>query len=141
MKKQAIVAQAQAQPQKDIARWGVDIGQLDELDDWSSEWEMCKKTGAIWGGRKRGGRGIRVQHASSEAALKHLDVAVDGVTLEYLGNVLLQRSQLRFQRGHIYGLIGKNGAGKSTLLRRMGRGSIPGLNADFKVFLYSKYFN
>ena len=36
----------------EIARWGVNIIQTDELDDWTSEWEICKKTGGVWGGRK-----------------------------------------------------------------------------------------
>lgn len=27
----------------DIARWGINIGETDELDDWYSEWVTCLK--------------------------------------------------------------------------------------------------
>eukprot|EP01038_Epipyxis_sp_PR26KG_P005070 gene5070-7075_t len=111
----------------DIARWGYNIEQLDELDDWSSEWSACKLNGGVWGGRRRGGRGIRTTNGRIP------DISVEGVTLEFVGNRLLQNSSLKFLKGHIYGLVGSNGVGKSTLLRRMARGSIPGLASYFRI--------
>ncbi len=47
-----IVAAVDTSSHHDIARWGINIAQTDELDDWSSEWEICKRTGGVWGGRK-----------------------------------------------------------------------------------------
>ena len=28
-----------------VARWGHNVEELDELDDWSSEWELVKSSG------------------------------------------------------------------------------------------------
>jgi hypothetical protein len=31
-----------------VARWGYKIDELDQLDDWSSEWELVKKNGGFF---------------------------------------------------------------------------------------------
>jgi hypothetical protein len=33
--------------ENNLARWGYKIDELDQLDDWSSEWELVKKNGGF----------------------------------------------------------------------------------------------
>jgi ABC-type bacteriocin/lantibiotic exporter with double-glycine peptidase domain len=89
-----------------VARWGVNLGVTEDLDDWSSAWEEVKNSGGIWGGRSRGGRGIRKTSGYSES------ISVEGVTLQFLGKALLSSTKLSLIRGHRYGLVGQNGVGK-----------------------------
>ena len=90
----------------DIAKWGYNINELEESEDWASAWNECKTKGQSWGGRAHGGRGVRVNNG------KVRDISVEGVTMEFSGKVLLERTSLKLLRGHRYGLIGHNGVGK-----------------------------
>lgn len=101
--------------------------ELAEVDDWSSAWEDCKRLGIKWGGRGRGGR------AAGRMTLQSRDVVIEGCTLSYLSNNLLDRTTLRLLHGHRYGLIGRNGVGKSTLLRRIATGTLPGFPTHIRV--------
>jgi hypothetical protein len=88
------------------ARWGHNPDQLDELDAWDSEWKKCKEDGESWGGRSRGGRGVRINTGFSK------DIHVEGVSLQFFGKSLLQSAKLLLVHGHRYGLVGHNGVGK-----------------------------
>ena len=90
----------------DMARWGYNIDELDSLDAWSSEWDIIKQSGGIWGGRSRGGRGVRMTTGLTNS------ITVDGVSLQFSNKTLLQSASLKFQCGHIYGVVGENGVGK-----------------------------
>ena len=111
----------------DISRWGYNPDQIEELDDWASEWANVRKEGGIWGGRKRGGRGIRITTGMIP------DIVVQDVTMQFCGKTLLSYATLSFLRGHRYVLVGPNGSGKSTLLRRMAKGLVPGFPLHLKV--------
>ena len=106
---------------------------IDDLDDFSSAWEEVKASGEAWGGRGRGGRGVARQYACQSTATR--DVIVDGVTLDFEGVSLLERSQLRFVAGRRYAIIGRNGVGKSTLLQRIARYRLPGFPRHLRVSL------
>ena len=54
-------------------------------------------------------------------------------SMAYGGRTLLQRTTLKLDRGHRYGLVGANGAGKSTLLRNLAARKLDGLRADLRV--------
>ena len=65
-----------------------------------------------------------------------VDYAVDvqNAILAFAGRVLLRGCDLRFERGHRYGLIGQNGVGKTTLLNRLAAKDITGFPRDLKVW-------
>ena len=44
-------------------------------------------------------------------------INVEGLTVQFGGQVLFQKADLQFTSGNCYGIIGANGAGKSTFLR------------------------
>ncbi len=96
--------------------------EVDQLDDWSQAWVDCKNGDGVWGGRARGGRGVQRHSVMGKVG----DVSLEGVTLAYESNMLLERSRLRVTQNHRYALIGKNGCGKTTLLKRLARGMVPG---------------
>eukprot|EP00041_Stephanoeca_diplocostata_P033032 m.1079616 g.1079616 ORF g.1079616 m.1079616 type:complete len:887 (-) comp24254_c0_seq78:2660-5320(-) len=112
--------------QNEITERGVD--EVDDMDDYGSAWHEAKETGAAWGRRGFGGRGIRKGYAE-----RGRDVKVYNVTLSYKGTELLKESTLTLMHGHIYGMLGNNGCGKSTLLRRIGSGLLPGFNRNLQT--------
>jgi len=99
----------------------------DDLDDFTAEWERVKASGEHWGGRNRGGRGIKRSTGNER------DIVVEGLTMAYDGEVLLKHSTLRLVKGRRYGLIGHNGCGKSTLMRRIARKAVPGFPLHMTV--------
>jgi hypothetical protein len=82
------------------------VDELADVDDWSNAWEECKRLGKKWGGRGFGGR------ATNRCTVQTKDVVIEGCTLSYLKNNLLDRTTLRLLDGRVYGLIGRNGVGK-----------------------------
>ena len=82
------------------------LSELNDTDDWASAWDECKRLGLKWGGRGMGGR------ATGRCTVQTRDVVVEGCTMSYLGNNLLNRTTLRLLHGKVYGLIGRNGVGK-----------------------------
>ena len=70
------------------------------------------------------------------ASADGVDYAVDvqNAILAFAGRVLLKGCDLRFQRGHRYGLIGQNGVGKTTLLNRMAAKDITGFPQDVRTW-------
>lgn len=104
--------------------------ELDEMDDHGSAWAELKAGGKdSWGGKGKGGRGVR--SGANTASNIHLT----GVSLQYAGNDLLQNATIQINGGHRYGLMGRNGVGKTTLLRRIANGSIPGFPRGCRVLL------
>ena len=53
------------------------------------------------------------------------DINVQNFTLQHMGAVLLDETQIVLNHGNRYGLIGRNGCGKSTLLAALGARAIP----------------
>ena len=56
------------------------MNELNDLDDWSSSWKLCKELGLKWGGRGFGGR------AAGRNTIQTRDVVIEGCTMAYLGN-------------------------------------------------------
>ena len=84
----------------------MNMKESEERDDFSSAWAECKELNILWGGRARGGRGIRRTAGFTK------DVSVEAVSLSFEGKELLSDARLRFQPEHRYGIIGENGVGK-----------------------------
>eukprot|EP00903_Cladosiphon_okamuranus_P015062 g13935.t1 len=113
--------QQQQQQQQPAGAGGLQgIDELADMDDWGSAWQDAKDKGESWGGRGKGGRGVK------RNTWQPKDVYVEGVTLAYQGTELLERTTLRLGNGRRYGLVGANGVGKTTLLRRIAAGAVPG---------------
>jgi len=73
-------------------------------------------------------------------------ISLHNVTKRYAGRTILDVSQLRFEEGKRYALIGVNGSGKSTLLRllagtlKLESGQIEGVSpADMGYMPQSPY--
>jgi len=64
------------------------------------------------------------------------DFAVDmqNMILAFAGRVLLRKADVRFERGHRYGLIGQNGTGKTTLLNRLAAKDINGFPQELRTW-------
>eukprot|EP00308_Calcidiscus_leptoporus_P024138 CAMPEP_0119354166 /NCGR_PEP_ID=MMETSP1334-20130426/3204_1 /TAXON_ID=127549 /ORGANISM="Calcidiscus leptoporus, Strain RCC1130" /LENGTH=1441 /DNA_ID=CAMNT_0007367649 /DNA_START=67 /DNA_END=4392 /DNA_ORIENTATION=- len=84
----------------------------------------------------------RFKEELSESAKKILadsgdkDFALDmqNIILAFAGRVLLRKADIRFQRGHRYGLIGQNGTGKTTLLNRLATKDINGFPQELRTW-------
>ena len=61
-------------------------------------------------------------------------VDIQNAILAFAGRVLLKGCDLRFERGHRYGLVGQNGTGKTTLLNRLGAKDITGFPQDLRTW-------
>jgi elongation factor 3 len=70
---------------------------------------------------------------STDGGGRSLQVDVQNAILAFAGRVLLRGCDLRFERGHRYGLIGKNGVGKTTLLNRLAAKDITGFPRELRV--------
>ncbi|KAL7571272.1 hypothetical protein ACA910_008927 [Epithemia clementina (nom. ined.)] len=53
------------------------------------------------------------------------DINVQNFTLQHMGAVLLDETEIVLNHGNRYGLVGANGCGKSTLLKALGARAIP----------------
>lgn len=71
----------------DIARWGMNLQDTIDNDDWSSAWQEVLEGKGVWGGRTRGGRGVQRITGYTK------DISVEGVTLSFSGKELLQRTR------------------------------------------------
>jgi ATPase subunit of ABC transporter with duplicated ATPase domains len=85
--------------------------------------------GGAWGGRGFGGRAV------NRFTVQPKDIHIEGFTLAFQGQNLLERTVLKFANDHRYGLIGQNGAGKTALLRRIATGSVPGWPQHVSTYL------
>lgn len=63
------------------------------------------------------------------------DINVTNFTLQHMGGVLLDETEIVLNHGNRYGLIGRNGCGKSTLLKALGARAIPVPNSIDIFFL------
>lgn len=64
------------------------------------------------------------------------DFALDmqNIILAFAGRVLLRKADVRFERGHRYGLVGQNGTGKTTLLNRLAAKDINGFPQELRTW-------
>ena len=91
-------------------------------------------------GPLRGGGGaFRSGCRSAKAILNSADgkdyaVDIQNAILAFAGRVLLKGCDLRFERGHRYGLVGQNGTGKTTLLNRLGAKDITGFPQELRTW-------
>jgi ATP-binding cassette subfamily F protein 2 len=53
------------------------------------------------------------------------DINVQNFSLQHMGGVLLDETEVILNHGNRYGLIGRNGCGKSTLMKALGARAIP----------------
>ena len=69
-------------------------------------------------------------------------MTVKGITKKYMNNLVLNNISLAFEKGKVYGLVGKNGVGKTTLLKIIVK-LIPTKIYDEKVKIFdsSKYIS
>lgn len=65
------------------------------------------------------------------------DINVQNFTLQHMGSVMLDETEIVLNHGNRYGLIGRNGSGKSTLLKAIGARVIP-VPANIDIFLLSE---
>lgn len=63
------------------------------------------------------------------------DINVTNFTLQHMGSVLLDETEIVLNHGNRYGLIGRNGCGKSTLLKALGARAVPIPNSIDIFFL------
>ena len=70
------------------------------------------------------------------AASGDKDFALDiqNIILAFAGRVLLRKADIRFERGHRYGLVGQNGTGKTTLLNRLAAKDINGFPKELRTW-------
>jgi ATP-binding cassette subfamily F protein 2 len=61
------------------------------------------------------------------------DINVQHFTLQHMGTVMLDDTEIVLNHGNRYGLIGRNGCGKSTLLKALGARAIP-VPASIDIF-------
>lgn len=53
------------------------------------------------------------------------DINVTNVTLQHMGAILLEETEVVLNHGNRYGLVGRNGCGKSTFLKALGARALP----------------
>jgi ATP-binding cassette, subfamily F, member 2 len=53
------------------------------------------------------------------------DINVQNLTIQYMGKILVDDSELVLNYGNRYGFLGQNGCGKSTLMRVIGAKAVP----------------
>lgn len=63
------------------------------------------------------------------------DINVTNFTLQHMGSLLLDETEIVLNHGNRYGLIGRNGCGKSTLLKALGARAVPIPNSIDIFFL------
>lgn len=111
---------------EEIARWGLNLEDTEAQDALGEVWKECRSANEKWGGRGKGGRGLKM-------AVNGDSISMANVMLSFTGKELLIDAKLKFFKGHKYGLLGENGVGKSTLLRCMARASIPGFPLNLRI--------
>ncbi|KAG7340898.1 ABC transporter [Nitzschia inconspicua] len=103
-----------------------------ELNDHSSAWKQVQAEQSQWGGRGKGGRGVRYYGDN------YTNLYLPSVSLQFQGKTLLQDSIMTIDKGHRYGLLGRNGVGKSTLFQALHKHLIPGLPHNYSVLLVNQ---
>ena len=71
--------------------------------------------------------GTVVTYASSRKGVdaRARDINVSNVTLQHMGAILLDETQVVLNHGNRYGLVGRNGCGKSTFMKALGARALP----------------
>lgn len=65
------------------------------------------------------------------------DINVSNFTLQHMGAVLLDETEIILNHGNRYGLIARNGAGKTTLLKALGARAVP-IPKSIDIFFLSE---
>jgi ATPase subunit of ABC transporter with duplicated ATPase domains len=104
-----------------------------ELNDHASAWQDTRATGQLWGGRGKGGRGVRYTDGDQRDTLYLPDV-----TLQFQHRLLLEDTSISLVKGHRYGVLGRNGVGKSVLFRALAKHYIPGLPHSYRILLVNQ---
>ena len=65
------------------------------------------------------------------------DINVQNFTLQHMGAVLLDETEIILNHGNRYGLVGANGCGKSTLLKALGARAVP-IPRSIDIFFLSE---
>lgn len=71
---------------------------------------------------------IHQTHATQSAKEMHRntkDINVQNLTVQYMGKILVDDTELVLNYGNRYGFLGQNGSGKSTLMRVIGAKAVP----------------
>lgn len=53
------------------------------------------------------------------------DINVQNLTVQFMGKILVDDSELVLNYGNRYGFLGQNGSGKSTIMRVVGAKAVP----------------
>jgi len=112
---------------------------LDDMDDLASVWTSFKAgsdSSDTWGGRGRGGRGIRRHYQCNST--NNLNIHIHNLQLAFAGKELIANSELQLTNGRKYALLGRNGSGKSTLLKRIATKSLVGFPLHIDVAYLSQ---
>lgn len=88
----------------ETARWGLNLEDTVEQDDWSSAWQEVLDGKGVWGGRTRGGRGVQRITGFTR------DISVEGITLSFSGKELLQRTRYFAIAGRGESLVRSDGS-------------------------------
>eukprot|EP00746_Dinoflagellata_sp_MGD_P163212 gnl/MRDRNA2_/MRDRNA2_91127_c0_seq1.p1 gnl/MRDRNA2_/MRDRNA2_91127_c0~~gnl/MRDRNA2_/MRDRNA2_91127_c0_seq1.p1 ORF type:complete len:919 (-),score=266.75 gnl/MRDRNA2_/MRDRNA2_91127_c0_seq1:75-2831(-) len=110
----------------DVAAFGLKETQEALAHDNDADWEKSKEKGG-----KFKKRGVHVEGAGSKNVhLENISLTIHGAegTIE-----LLRDTNLHFQAGHVYGLVGKNGSGKTTLMRKLANKQLAGFPMHMRV--------
>jgi len=70
----------------------------------------------------------------AESCDKDFALDIQNIILAFAGRVLLRKADIRFERGHRYGLVGQNGTGKTTLLNRLSAKDINGFPQELRTW-------
>jgi ATP-binding cassette subfamily F protein 2 len=86
---------------------------------------------------KLAAEGTVVTYSSSRKGVdaRARDINVTNVTLQHMGAILLDETQVVLNHGNRYGLVGLNGCGKSTFMKALGARALPIPNSIDIFFL------
>lgn len=115
----------------------------DDAADVAAQMKALDATGAgAAGGKPRSSHDDGLDHAATEkladegtiltyaASRKGVDarardVNVTNVSLQHMGAILLDETEVVLNHGNRYGLVGRNGCGKSTFMKALGARALP----------------
>lgn len=76
----------------------------------------------------------QLMNTSGDLEEKEYLVYIPSIILAFASRLLLKRTKLAFEKGHVYGFVGQNGVGKTTMLNRISEQNILGFPKNIRVF-------